>query len=250
MSGKYDHANAILSIHAGTGGVEAQDWSEMLLRMYLRFIEKKGWQVKIVNKVAGSEAGIKTVTLFVLGAYAFGFLKSEAGIHRLVRLSPFDADHARHTSFSLVEVIPEIEETEEVKINPTDLKIETFRASSAGGQHLNVTDSAVRITHLPTKLVVTCQNERSQMQNKESAMKILKARLFEIKEKEKKEKIDALRQKHIGASWGNQIRSYVLHPYKQIKDLRTNYIEKDVKAVLDGKLDGFINAFLRWKKQS
>lgn len=247
MSGKYDKGNAILMIHAGTGGVEAQDWSQMLMRMYLRYIEKKGWRSKIVEKISGNEAGIKHVTIEILGRYAFGYLKAETGIHRLVRLSPFDADHARHTSFALVEVFPEIKEDAEVILDPKDLKIDTFRASGAGGQHVNKTSSAVRITYLPLNLTVACQNERSQQQNKETALKILRAKLYEKLQKEKEKEKEAARGKHVEASWGNQIRSYVLHPYKLVRDHRTGFEVKNAEKVLDGEIDEFIESWLKRK---
>ena len=220
----------------------------MLLRMYLRYCEKRGWQTNIINKTPGQEAGIKSATLKIQGPYSYGYLKGEAGIHRLVRISPFDAEHMRHTSFALIEVIPEIEEEKEIEIKPKEIKIETFRASGAGGQYVQKTSSAVRITHLPTKIVVSCQNERSQFQNKQTALKILRSKLLERKLKEEEKKKAELRGEHLEASWGNQIRSYVLHPYHLVKDLRTGYETSDTQAVLDGKLDGFIEAYLKWKK--
>lgn len=243
FSGKFDTYNAILSIHAGTGGVEAQDWAEMLLRMYLRYCQKKGWQTNIIDQTRGSEAGIKSVTLEVFGRYAYGHLKAEAGVHRLVRISPFDAEKMRHTSFALVEVIPEMEEIKDVEIKEEDLKIETFKSSGHGGQSVNTTDSAVRITHLPTKITVTCQNERSQAQNKQTALKILKSKLILAKLQEQQKEKDQVRGEVLAAEWGNQIRSYVLQPYKMVKDHRTNFESKEPEEVLDGKLDDFIRAY-------
>ncbi len=245
FSGEYDARNAILAIHAGAGGTESQDWAEMLLRMYLRWAELRGYQAEILDTSPGEEAGIKSVVIGVKGDYAWGYLKSEHGVHRLVRLSPFDADHARHTSFALVEVIPEAEADVDVKIASDDLKVDTFRSSGPGGQHMQKTSSAVRLTHLPTGLVVTCQSERSQHQNKEIAMRILQARLLELELAKKAEERARLKGKHIEAGWGNQIRSYVLHPYKMVKDHRTDYQTSDTDAVLDGDLDGFITAYLR-----
>ena len=245
LSDQYDESNAILSIHAGAGGTEAQDWAEMLLRMFERFAEQKKFQYRILEISPGEEAGIKSVTVKISGSFAFGFLKSEAGVHRLVRISPFDADKSRHTSFALVEVIPEIEETGEVQIDEKDLRIDVDRSRGHGGQGVNTTDSAVRITHNPTGMVVAVQNERSQNQNKATAMKILQSRLLALKLKEKKEEEIKLRGKHLSAGWGNQIRSYVLHPYKQVKDHRTEYTSMNPDEVLNGKLDGFIESFLK-----
>lgn len=245
LSDKYDDSNAILSIHAGAGGTEAQDWAEMLLRMFERFAERKSFSYKILELSSGEETGVKSATLEIVGPYAFGFFKSEAGVHRLVRLSPFDADHARHTSFVLVEVIPEIQNENETEITDKDLRVDVYRSSGHGGQSVNTTDSAVRLTHIPTGIVVACQNERSQLQNKATALKILQSRLLVLKLKEQKAERDELRGEHLSAAWGNQIRSYVLHPYKQVKDHRTDYASTNPDAVLNGGLDEFVEAFLK-----
>lgn len=245
FSGPYDSRNAILSIHAGAGGTESQDWADMLLRMYMRWAERKGYKAEILDISPGEEAGIKSVILSISGDHAYGYLKSEHGVHRLVRLSPFDADHARHTSFALVEVIPEAESDIDVKIDPEDLKIEAFRSSGPGGQHMQKSSTAVRITHLPTGIVVTSQSERSQLQNKTIAMKILESKLLERELQRQAEEKARLKGKRIEAGWGNQIRSYVLHPYKMVKDHRTDYQTGNPEAVLDGELDDFIIAYLR-----
>jgi peptide chain release factor 2 len=245
FSGEYDSRNAILTIHAGAGGVESQDWAEMLLRMYLRWAERKKYKTEILDVSPGEEAGVKSVILEVSHEYAFGYLKSEHGVHRLVRLSPFDADHARHTSFALVEVMPEAGEDVGIDVSPDDLKVETFRSSGPGGQNMQKTSSAVRITHIPSGTVVSCQSERSQHQNKETAMKILLSRLLNQELARREEERAKLKGKRIVAGWSNQIRSYVLHPYKMVKDHRTDYQVGDAESVLDGELDGFINAYLR-----
>ncbi len=234
----YDKNNAILTLHAGAGGTEAQDWVEMLLRMFARWCDNKGYIAKTIDYLDGEEAGIKSVTINVIGENAYGFLKSEKGVHRLVRISPFDASGRRHTSFASVDVIPELNDNIKVDINPEDLRIDTYRASGAGGQHINKTDSAVRITHIPTGFVVSCQTERSQFQNKDTAMKMLKAKLFELKEREHKERIEDIKGIQMDIAWGSQIRSYVFCPYTLVKDHRTNHEETNVNAVMDGKIDG------------
>ena len=243
-----DTRNAILTIHPGAGGTESQDWAQMLLRMYLRFSERKGYKTEILDTQHGEEAGIKSATVRIQGDYAYGNLSQESGVHRLVRISPFDANKRRHTSFVAIFVYPEVDEDIEVDINPDDLRIDTYRASGKGGQHVNVTDSAVRITHTPTGIVVQCQNERSQHKNKSSAMKVLKARLYELEKKKKLEKLEKLEDAKSEIAWGSQIRSYVLHPYKLIKDLRTNTEISKVEKVLDGDIDEFIKACLYLRK--
>ena len=247
LNKEYDKENAFVSIFAGAGGVDAQDWTEMLLRMYLRFAEKKGWPAQIIDHSKGTEAGMKSVTIEVKGRYAYGFLKGEAGVHRLVRISPFDAEQMRHTSFALVEVLPEIKEVE-VEVNPDDLKIDTFLSSGPGGQHMQKNETAVRMVHLPTKITVSCQSQRSQTQNKERALQILKSKLFQYAQAEKEEEKARLRGEFKSASWGNQIRSYVLHPYHMVKDLRTGYETSNVDDILDGNLDEIIESYFRWKK--
>ncbi len=244
LGGEHDESNAIISINAGAGGTEAQDWVEMLLRMYLRWAEKKGFRTEIIDILTGEEAGLKNVTLTVNGQYAYGYLKAEVGIHRLVRISPFDAGARRHTSFASVFVIPEVPEDIVIEIDEKDLKIDTFRSSGAGGQHVNKTDSAVRITHLPTGIIVQCQNERSQHKNKATAMKILKARLYEKEMKEKAEKLEELHSTKKEIAWGSQIRSYIMHPYKMVKDHRTNKVINQVDRVMDGEIDELIRAYL------
>ena len=245
LSGKYDRGNALLAIHAGAGGTDSQDWAEMLQRMYLRWCESQGYETEILDTTIGEEAGIKSVTIAVDGPYAFGYLRPEKGVHRLVRLSPFDASHRRHTSFALVEVLPQVEDDTEVDINLSDLRIDTYRSAGAGGQNVQKNDTAVRITHIPTGIVVTCQNERSQVQNRENAMRVLRARLLEIKQEEQEEQLAELRGEYTKAEWGSQIRSYVLHPYQMVKDHRTNYEVGNTQAVLNGDIDGFIEAYLR-----
>lgn len=246
LTGPYDRNNAILTLHAGAGGTEAQDWVQMLLRMYIRWAEKSGFAVKTLDFLDGDEAGIKSVTINVIGENAYGYLKSEKGVHRLVRISPFDASGRRHTSFASVEVMPELDNDIEIQINPDDLKVDTYRSSGAGGQHINKTESAVRITHIPTGIVVSCQTERSQFQNRDTAMKMLKAKLLELKEREQKERIEDLKGVQLEIAWGSQIRSYVFCPYTLVKDHRTNYEEGDVNSVMDGDIDGFINEYLKY----
>ena len=247
LSGEFDQGNAILAIHAGAGGIDAQDWAQILERMYLRWIELRGFSAEVLDTSEGEEAGIKSVTISVEGRYAFGYLRAEKGVHRLVRLSPFDAAHRRHTSFALVEVLPQFEDDSEVEIKPDDIRIDVYRSSGAGGQNVQKNATAVRITHLPTGLVVTCQNERSQTQNRENALRVLRARLFELKLAEQEQQTAELRGEYTKAEWGSQIRSYVLHPYQMVKDHRTNFEVGNAQAVLNGALDGFIEAYLRAK---
>ncbi len=244
LGGEHDNHNAILSINAGAGGTESQDWASMLMRMYLRYVESKGWKAEITDEQAGEEAGIKSVDVLVTGDYAYGMLKAEAGVHRLVRISPFDSNSRRHTSFAAVSVAPEIDDDIDIDINESDLRIDTYRASGAGGQHVNRTDSAVRITHLPTGIVVQCQNERSQHKNRSTAMKILRAKLYEKELREREERAAAEHAEQKEVAFGSQIRSYVLHPYKQVKDLRTGVTIGNTDAVLDGDLDEFVEAYL------
>lgn len=248
LSGPYDQGNALLAIHAGAGGTDSQDWAAMLQRMYLRWAERSGYQTEILDMTEGEEAGIKSVTIAVNGKYAYGYLKSEKGVHRLVRLSPFDAAHRRHTSFALVEVLPEIEDDDEIVINPEDVRIDIFKSSGAGGQNVQKNATAVRLLHLPTGIIVTCQNERSQTQNRENAFRVLRARLAALKQEQQEKELEALRGEYQKAEWGSQIRSYVLHPYQLVKDHRTEYETGNTQAVLDGELDGFIEAYLRWKR--
>lgn len=245
LSGPYDKNNAIVTLHAGAGGTEAQDWVEMLLRMYTRYAERREFSVETLDYLAGEEAGVKSVTILISGLNAYGYLRAEKGIHRLVRISPFDASGRRHTSFASVEVMPEIEDDLEIEINPDDLRVDTYRSSGAGGQHINKTDSAIRITHIPTGIVVSCQNERSQHKNRETAMKMLKSKLIEIKEREHMEKIEDIKGVQKDIAWGSQIRSYVFHPYNLVKDHRTGYEMGNIGAVMDGDLDGFINEYLK-----
>ena len=245
LSGKYDSNNAIITLHPGAGGTEAQDWVEMLYRMYSKWANSNGFTIEELDYLPGDEAGIKSVTFLVSGNYAYGYLKGEQGVHRLVRISPFDAGGRRHTSFASVEVLPEITEDIEIDINPDDLRIDTYRASGAGGQHINKTSSAVRITHIPTNIVVACQTERSQIQNRETAMKMLKSKLLHLKEQEHKNTIDELKGIQMDIAWGSQIRSYVFCPYTLVKDHRTNYEVGNVQAVMDGDINGFIDSYLR-----
>ena len=247
LSGPHDRGDAILAIHSGAGGTDAQDWTEMLLRMYLRWAETRGYAADVVDRLYGEEAGIKRATVTISGPYAYGYLRAERGVHRLVRLSSFDAAHRRHTSFALIEVWPDLGDELSVTIDPNDLQIETFRASSAGGQHMQKNETAVRITHAPTGIVVSCQNERSQTQNRETALRVLRARLLELEEEKRRAEIAELKGEHVDAGWGNQIRSYVLHPYQMVKDHRTDRETGNVQAVLDGRLDEFMEAYLRLK---
>ena len=246
LSGAYDRRDAILAIHAGAGGTDSQDWAEMLLRMYLRWTEQRGYQTRVLDVMPGEEAGIKSATVEVAGADAYGYLRAERGVHRLVRLSPFDQAHARHTSFALVEVMPEAEEAAEVAIDPDDLRIDVFRASGHGGQNVQKNATAVRITHVPTGIVASCQNERSQYRNKELALKVLQARLLERELERQVEEKARLKGEHVAAAWGNQIRSYVLHPYKMVKDHRTGFETSDAETVLDGELDELVRAYQKW----
>jgi peptide chain release factor 2 len=246
LSGEHDQSNAIIEINAGAGGTEACDWVAMLLRMYLRWAERRGYSAEIIDSLEGDVAGYKSVTIIIRGLKAYGYIKSERGVHRLVRISPFDSNKRRHTSFASVDVVPEISEAEDIEVSPDDLRFDTYRASSAGGQHVNKTDSAVRITHVPTGIVVTCQNERSQHKNREMAMKVLKARLLELERRENEAKMAQLRGEQRSIEWGNQIRSYVFQPYMMVKDHRTDAETGNVAAVMDGEIDTFIQAYLRW----
>ena len=247
LSGKYDKNNAILTLHPGAGGTESQDWVEMLYRMYTRWAVKNGYEVKELDYLEGDEAGIKSVTFEIIGENAYGYMKGEMGVHRLVRISPFDAGGRRHTSFASLEVLPEITDDVQIDINPDDLRIDTYRASGAGGQHINKTSSAVRITHIPTNIVVACQSERSQIQNRETAMRMLKSKLLDTREKEQKATIDGLKGEQKDIAWGSQIRSYVYCPYTLVKDHRTNFEVGNVESVMNGNIDGFIEAYLKWQ---
>lgn len=248
LDGEYDQNDCIFSIHAGQGGLEATDWAQMLSRMYTRWLDSQGFKYAITEVNSEEGGGIKSLTYEVSGRYAYGLMKSEKGVHRLVRISPFDSNKRRHTSFRSVDIYPKLNDSQEIEINDTDLKIDTYRATGAGGQHVNTTDSAVRITHLPTGVVVTCQNERSQIQNREKAMEMLKAKLVQIKEEEHKEKIEDIQGTYSQIAWGSQIRSYVFQPYTMVKDHRTNYEVGNIENVMDGNIDGFINAYLKMKK--
>jgi len=245
LGGKYDRSSAILAIHAGAGGTESQDWAEMLFRMYMRWAEKRDYETQVIETSPGEEAGIKSVLVEVKGDYAYGYLRGERGVHRLVRISPFDASHSRHTSFALVEVMPVVESNVDINISPDDIKVDVFRSSGPGGQHMQKTSSAVRLTHIPTGIVVTCQNERSQFRNKDVAMRVLRSRLLELELEKKAQEQAKLKGEHITAEWGNQIRSYVLHPYKLVKDHRTGYETSNPSAVLDGDIDELLKAYLR-----
>ncbi len=245
LAGEYDRGDALLAIHAGAGGNDAQDWAEMLQRMYLRWAEKRGYKTETLDLTPGEEAGIKSTTISISGLYAYGYLRSEKGVHRLVRISPFDSSNRRHTSFVLVEILPHVDDDHDININPNDLRIDTFRSGGAGGQSVQKNDTAVRITHLPTGIVASCQNERSQTQNREMALKVLKGRLVALKQQERKGKIEELRGEYQKAEWGSQIRSYVLHPYQMVKDHRTEFEMGNTEAVLNGDLDPFIENYLR-----
>lgn len=248
LSGRYDSGSAILAIHAGAGGTDSQDWAAMLERMYLRWIDNQGYRSEIIDTTEGEEAGIKSATIAVSGKYAYGYLKAEKGVHRLVRLSPYDAAHRRHTSFALVEVLPEVGTDADVEINLDDLRVDIFRSSGAGGQNVQKNATAIRLTHIPTGIVVTCQNERSQLQNRANAMRVLKARLVDIRQQELDQQMDEIRGDYVKVEWGSQIRSYVLHPYQMVKDHRTEYETGNVQAVLDGDLNAFIRAYLQSAK--
>ena len=247
LSEKYDSNNAIVTIHPGAGGTESQDWAEMLYRMYTRWANKNNYEVKELDYLEGEEAGLKSVTFEIIGENAYGYIKCEKGVHRLVRISPFDSGGRRHTSFASVEVLPEITDDIEIEINPDDLRVDTYRASGAGGQHINKTSSAVRITHIPTNIVASCQSERSQIQNRETAMRMLKSKLLDLKEQEQKEKIEDLKGEQKDIAWGSQIRSYVFCPYTMVKDHRTNYEVGNVESVMNGEIDGFIESYLKMK---
>jgi peptide chain release factor 2 len=245
LSGEYDRRDAILAVHAGAGGTDSQDWAQMLQRMYLRWADGRGFRAEVLDTSEGEEAGVKSVTLAVDGEYAYGYLRSEKGVHRLVRLSPFDSAHRRHTSFALVEVYPQVERDSEIVVNPADLRVDTFRSAGAGGQNVQKNETAIRITHLPTGIVVTCQNERSQTQNRENAMRVLRARLLDLQREQQEAELARLKGAHVKAEWGSQIRSYVLHPYQMVKDHRTGHESSNATAVLDGNLDGFMESYLR-----
>ncbi len=249
LSGPYDRNNALVELHAGAGGTEAQDWAQMLFRMYLRWAERRGFKAEVLDLLPGEEAGVKSATLSISGENAYGYIKAERVVHRLVRISPFDASGRRHTSFAAVEVMPEVSEDTDVDINPEDLKVDTYRSGGAGGQHVNKTDSAVRITHLPSGTVVQCQNERSQIQNRAAAMRILRAKLLELKLRRQEEELSEIRGEQREIAWGSQIRSYVFHPYSMVKDHRTNYETGNISAVMDGELDEFIAAYLQLNKK-
>jgi len=248
LAGRYDRGNAFLTIHAGAGGTESQDWASMLQRLYLRWAERRGYATEIIDLTEGEEAGIKTITISVNGPYAYGYLRAEKGVHRLVRLSPFDSAHRRHTSFAMVEILPEIEDDSEIVIPPDDVRIDIFKSSGAGGQNVQKNATAIRLLHIPTGIIVTCQNERSQMQNRENAFRVLRSRLAAIRQEEQEKELGELRGEYQKAEWGSQIRSYVLHPYQMVKDHRTDYEMGNTQAVLDGEIDGFIEAYLRWHK--